>query len=156
MNIFVLDTNIQRCAEYHNDKHVVKMILETTQLLNNALSVANKDYKPIYRITHKKHPCSVWATESIANFNWLLDLGLALCSEYFFRYNRRHKCEEVLKLFGNINIYLPQLNITPFKLCMPNEYKIIGNPVLSYRNYYMGSKRHIAKWSVRGVPEWWT
>lgn len=37
MNIFFLDRNIRKCAAYHCDKHVVKMILESTQLLSTAL-----------------------------------------------------------------------------------------------------------------------
>ena len=36
MNIFFLDTDVKKCAEYHVDKHVVKMILETCQLLYTA------------------------------------------------------------------------------------------------------------------------
>ena len=36
MNIFFLHSNPRRCAKYHSDKHLVKMILELTQLLTCA------------------------------------------------------------------------------------------------------------------------
>ena len=33
MNIFILDNDIDKCAEYHLDKHIVKMPLESAQML---------------------------------------------------------------------------------------------------------------------------
>ncbi len=36
MNIFYLDHDVYKCAEMHNDKHTVKMILEYAQLLSTA------------------------------------------------------------------------------------------------------------------------
>src|SRR5574337_55092 len=150
MNIFVLDENVQRCAQAHLDKHCVKMILETTQLLNNALIAHCSEYEPVYNVAHKNHPCSLWAAESIENFLWLLNLGDCLCKEYTFRYGRIHKCEPMIKSFFRLTdkIDLPKIDMTPYKLCMPDQYKV-KDPVESYRNYYRGAKAYIAKWTKR-------
>jgi hypothetical protein len=156
MNIFVLDTNVKLAAQAHVDKHCVKMILETTQLLNNALIVGSPGYQPVYKQTHKNHPCSIWTTESVDNFNWLNNLGLALCEEYTFRYSKTHKCQPILEQFSSLigTLTLPKIGMTQFQLCMPDQYKV-DDPVESYRNYYRGDKAYIAKWSKREKPTWW-
>lgn len=156
MNIFVLDRNVTLCAQAHVDKHCVKMILETTQLLNNAMIVGRPNYNPVYKMTHKNHPCSIWVAESMDNFEWLTDLGLALCKEYTFRYSKIHKCQPMIQSFSDDikNLTLPKIGLTPYKLCMPDQYKV-DDPVESYRNYYRGDKAYIAKWSKREQPKWW-
>lgn len=69
MNIFILDTNPKIAAQYHVDKHVVKMILETAQLLCSAHWL-NGSEAP-YKLTHKNHPCAIWTRECVENYNWL-------------------------------------------------------------------------------------
>lgn len=147
---------MQRAAQAHNDKHCVKMILETTQLLNNAMIVGSMGYDPVYRQTHKNHPCSIWATESINNFIWLLNLGDCLCEEYTFRYGKVHKCKSIIDKFftQTATLTLPKTSMTPHKLCMPDQYKV-NDPIKSYRNYYRAEKAHIAKWTKRQQPDWW-
>ena len=134
------------------------MILETTQLLNNALIVNSKSYakNPIYRPTHLNHPCTLWAAKSMRNFDWLLDLGLALCREYTYRYRRAHKCQSIIESFANniARTQMPDIGLTPFAKCMPDQYKV-NDAVESYRNYYRGDKTRMAKWTGRPVPEWY-
>lgn len=156
MNIFVLDTDIVKCAQYHVDKHCVKMILETTQLLNNALIANDKNYQPVYRQTHKNHPCSLWTAASRSNFDWLVELGLALSSEYTYRYGKTHKCESIIRSFkiGDSRLEIPDEGLTTFAKCMPDAYKV-DDPIQSYRNYYKADKAYIAKWSKRETPTWW-
>ena len=112
MNIFILDEDIVLCARYHVDKHVVKMILETTQLLNNAYIKHNANLKPIYRETHKSHPCSLWASETSSNFEWLVALGMELCKEYSYRYGKVHKCQDILSYFSDLGFNLPVGGLT--------------------------------------------
>lgn len=135
------------------------MILEATQLLNNACIHHNnsKSYIPIYKQTHKNHPCSIWTAESLQNFEWLTNLSLALCKEYTYRYNKTHKCEEIINKLSNdpSKLNMKDIGQTEFKLCMPDEYKIVGNAVESYRKYYINEKAHIAKWKNRPIPYWW-
>ena len=86
MNIFVLDSNIQKCAQYHCDKHVVKMILESAQLLSTVLRLNDVDYG--YKATHANHPCTSWAGESLSNWKWLRNFAFELNQEYRFRFGR--------------------------------------------------------------------
>ena len=156
MNIFVLDTDVTKCAQAHLDKHCVKMILESTQLLNNALIANDDSYVPVYKQTHKNHPASLWTAQSLQNFEWLNDLALALCKEYTYRYGKTHKCQAILERFHTSvsKLKIPNIGLTPFAKCMPNQYKV-EDPVASYRNYYRADKAYIAKWTKRSVPDWW-
>lgn len=156
MNVFVLDLDVKRCAQYHLDKHCVKMILESTQLLNNALIANDDSYVPVYKQTHKNHPASLWASQSLQNFEWLNNLALALCTEYTYRYGKIHKCQSMLEQFdvSSSKIKISNIGMTPFAKCMPDKYKV-DNAVESYRNYYREDKAYIAKWTKRDQPEWW-
>jgi hypothetical protein len=154
MNIFVLDTDTKKCAQYHNDKHVVKMILETAQLLCGVHHVVESEREIPYKLSHKNHPSAIWARECVENYIWLCDLGLELCKEYTYRYGKRHKSQEVIEwCLVNKPTLKENNDITPFALAMPNECKI-GNAVESYRNYYMVEKRRMASWKNRQTPEW--
>ena len=86
MNIFVLDTDIKKCAQYHCDKHVTKMILESVQMLCTALN--KKGFTTPYKSTHSKHPCVLWVEESYDNFLWLQKLTIELNIEYRFRFEK--------------------------------------------------------------------
>ena len=151
MNIFVLHHDPQVAAEMMCDKHVVKMILETAQMLCTVIASHGCDTP--YRPTHKKHPCTIWAGESRANWNWLVSHGLALCSEYTKRYNKVHKSERVIKWCRDSNINLSCVRLTPFAQAMPEEYKN-ECPITAYRAYYRGEKSHFAKWKTQ-APYWW-
>jgi hypothetical protein len=153
MNIFVLDYDIEKCAQYHVDKHVVKMILESAQMLSTAVRSTGLDEG--YKATHVNHPCNVWLRESIMNWYWLRDLTAELHKEWRFRYNhpetKMHKSFEVVE---NLTVpKLPVIDMTPFKLCMPDEFKT-DDTVESYRKYYLKDKAHLLSWKKRGQPEW--
>ena len=152
MNIFFLDKNPKKCAEYHNDKHVVKMILETAQLLCGVHWVTGSEAP--YKLSHANHPCSKWAREDLNNYLWLCELGLYLCWEYKHRYGKTHKSYEIIVWCVDNHPNIPDNELTQPALAMPEEYKVLNNPVLSYRNYYMGSKRDFSKWKNRSVPNW--
>lgn len=157
MNIFVLDLDTKKCAEYHNDRHCVKMILEYAQLLCGVHHMTDSQLAIPYKLSHKNHPCSIWARECIENYVWLCDLALDLCAEYTHRYKKRHKTQDVLEWCLTHKPNIQSLDrLTEFALAMPDECKIVGNnsTVDSYRNYYMIDKRHIANWKNREVPYW--
>ena len=155
MNIFVLDTNPKICAKYHNDKHVVKMILETAQLLCGVHWTTDSQYEIPYKLSHKNHPCAIWARDCIENYIWLCDLGLELCEEYTYRYGKRHKSQDIIEwCLLNTPKLATRGNITPFALAMPDECKV-GDAVQSYRAYYMVEKRGFANWKNREIPQWY-
>ena len=156
MNIFFLDFNTKKCAQYHCDKHVVKMILETAQLLCGVHHVTNQviDHIP-YKLSHKNHPCAIWSRESLPNYLYLCDFGLELCKEYTYRYGRRHKSQDVIEWCITNKPNISDTEFTEPPKAMPDEYKV-NNVIESYRNYYIGAKKDFAKWKNRNIPEWFS
>ncbi len=151
MNIFVLDKDIEKCATFHCDKHVVKMILESAQILSTSVRLSGLDVG--YKITHPNHPCSLWASESLANWKWLRELAKALNKEYRYRFERKvnHKSFDLIQTLPSPKI--KDLGLTPFAQVMPEQYQH-KNPVTAYRKYYKEEKSKILKWSKRPSPPW--
>jgi hypothetical protein len=147
MNIFVLDNDIKKCAKYHCDRHVIKMLLEGVQILCAVCSKTG--IKVPYRATHQQHPCILWAEESIQNWRWLKKLVIALNEEYK-RIN--HKSFTVAARL--VEPKLANLGLTDFYQVMPREFYVVGDPVTVYRRYYICGKKSIAKWTRRRVPRW--
>jgi len=161
MNIFYLDKNPKTAAEYHNDKHVVKMILESAQMLCTAHHVCNPinmQLVGLYKATHINHPSSLWVRDSEDNYRWLYSLFVSLCDEYTHRYGKTHLTDKKFReTLNTVPLYIDPTGIRAFSsppLCMPDEYKC-DDSVISYRNYYMGEKSSLAKWSKREIPKWW-
>ena len=182
MNIFILDEDPEVAASYHCDKHVCKMILESGQMLCSAhwigwLEYLKKDlsefkrqkdakafliqevptvFQPPWSLTHANHPCSVWTRDSLENYIWHSNLGIALCKEYEKRYDRIHKSMRVHKwLKNNHPPIIESKGLRPFAICMKEQYRISDNPVDCYREYYLKDKVRFAKWKKGNIPEWW-
>lgn len=151
MNIFVLDENPSTAAQMMCDKHVVKMILETAQMMCTV--VASYGHDTPYRPTHAKHPCTLWAGQSRSNWGWLVDHGMALCEEYTKRYGKVHKSQRVIEWCAQTHIDLPESPRTPFAQAMPPQYRN-KCAVVAYRAYYQGEKAPIATWKTE-QPHWW-
>jgi hypothetical protein len=152
LNIFLLDQDIERCAQYHCDQHVVKMILESVQIMCTSLN--NLGLETPYRSTHSNHPCVLWVGESFDNFLWLKDLTLLLNDEYQYRFDtqKNHRSIEVLHSISGYRY--ARRGLTPFAQAMPVEYRIPDNPVRAYRRFYCAEKSHFARWTKREKPEW--
>lgn len=152
VNIFILDNNHVKCAQSHCDKHIVKMVIETAQLLCSAHWMTGR--KAPYRKTHASHPCSVWIRASIENYRWAIQHGMALCEEYTKRYGKIHKTQAVIKWCKENEPELPDCGLTDFIQAMPDGFK---NPdvVKAYRAYYKATKSEIARWNYSSVPDWW-
>jgi hypothetical protein len=155
MNIFVLDQDPRRAAEAQCDQHVVKMTVETAQLLCAAFD----DGTAPYIRTHANHPCAIWSRETAANFLWLAEHGLWLADEYRYRYGKTHGSESVIRWcldnFGLASVDSSD-DLTPFAQAMPDEYRC-ADVVEAYRAYYLGSKSRFARWRrTRPAPNWWT
>ena len=152
MNIFVLDLDPYIAAKYQADQHVVKMVLESTQLLCSVYEPGTAPYKR----THYNHPCAKWVRASSANWYWLMCHAYGLSAEYTFRYKKVHKCHSVLDWLHDHSPILPNGPRTHFVQAMPDQYKH-ENPVVAYRAYYCGAKRHVAHWNkARSKPDWYT
>ena len=182
MNIFILNENPIRAAQEQCDKHVVKMIVESAQMLSTAHRMldgyvekrASKSGKrmvnywvhpnsnmeeTLYKAVHHGHPCTVWTMESLANYAWHYEHFCALSIEYEYRYKKKHatfeKLEEILSIPPK---NIPQnVGQTPFKLAMQHEPQCMHeeDPVRSYQEYYYTKRdRFDMKWTERPVPDW--
>jgi hypothetical protein len=145
MNIFYLSEDPEKAASYMYNKHVVKMILESAQLLCTAHVVLDGDNATVpYKVTHRNHPSAIWTRESASNYNWLYNHMIALGKEYTKRYSKDHltimKCGSVLSKLPN-NIL--NKGLTPMPQCMPDQYKVPGDSVNAYWNYYEAEKANI-------------
>ena len=152
MNIFFLDRCPHTAARHQHDKHVVKMCLETAQILCTVAHGAGVQvpYKP----THAKHPCVMWAGASRYNFEWLVAHGLALCAEYTHRYGKTHASQRVIEGVQHVDSLLAFTPWTDPPQCMPPEYQCPNDPVLAYRTYYIHCKVSQSKWTNRATPSY--
>lgn len=175
MNIFYVHSDPIIAAQSLVDRHVVKMVLEAAQLLSTAHRVIDgteyvdktktgrrvKRWKlnddrdsVLYSATHVSHPSAVWARATNNNYNWLFCHFVALLHEYTYRYGKIHKCQEMYSWLCTPPKNIPIGYMTAITPAMPDEYKVPGNSVESYRNYYREGKKHLHKWTKREAPEW--
>lgn len=177
MNIFYLNNDVRQCAQMHVDKHCIKMILESAQLLSTAHRVLDgrmfigitdsgrkvkrwdlpdERDKILYSATHINHPSAIWCRQTNSNYKWLHNLLVELCKEYTYRYGKIHKCESIglVTVLKKPPVSIPKGSFTEPTPAMPDEYKVPGNSIQSYRNYYIGSKSHMFSWKNRQQPEW--
>lgn len=151
MNIFVLDTDPTLAAQAQCDKHVVKMVLETAQLLCSIYEPGSAPYKR----THYNHPCAVWMRSSLGNWQWLLAHGQALCHEYTHRYGKHHASSHVIAWCSEHAPEFAQVDATPFVQVLPDAYRQ-EDPVTAYRLYYQKDKAGFARWTRRAPPAWFS
>jgi len=140
MNIFYLDKDPTTAAILQYNKHVVKMILESAQMLCTAHHELLYDPDVPYKPAHVNHPSTIWCRKNTRHYFWLYEHMLALGHEYTNRYGKEHlsitKCKEPLKL-APINMPTYQFEQPP--QCMPDEYKDPCS-IQAYWNYYIGEK----------------
>lgn len=179
MNLFLLAIDPRENAEMHCDQHVVKMILEATQVMCSVLHIdkalgtytpraLTKDESRLvressvqtpqwYKPTHVNHPLVIWARTSLENFLFVKQYALALTEEYKFRFQKlSHRSGELCASLP-IPKYIPQFHPSPitFVTCMPDEFRIdISDPVACYREFYKKSKSTFAKYRHRHPPKW--
>jgi hypothetical protein len=177
MNIFYLHPDPRICAEFHNDKHVVKMIIEYAQLMSTAHRVLDgEEYidltangrkikrwrlpdereQELMKASHMNHPSGVWTRASDLNYLWLYQLWRQLLVEYTHRYGKNHSCERLINALSVIPKNIKIGFFTEPTPAMPDDVKVLGDSLASYRNYYTKNKTHLAKWKKRSVPDWYT
>ena len=176
MNIFYLHANPQLCAEQHVDKHVVKMIVEYAQLLSTAhrlldgvetvgISESGRNVKRwqlpderdavLYHATHRQHPSALWTRASQDNYQWLYRLFECLLAEYTFRYGKIHATARLTQALQQSPNHIDRFGeFTEPTPAMPDEYKVSGYGIQSYRNYYLGAKSQLFSWKNRPIPDW--
>ena len=175
MNIFAIESDPIDCAVSMVDRHIVKMVLETAQLLSTAHRIIDgEEYtgktatgrnvkrwrlpddreQHLYSATHINHPSAVWVRATNNNYNWLYCHFCGLLSEYTYRYTKVHKCEPMKEWLMRPPYGIPVGYLKQVTPAMPEEYKVPHDSVASYRNYYRQGKQHLHKWTKREAPEW--
>ena len=145
MNIFYLHKNPIKAAQYQYNKHVVKMILESAQMLCAAHHVIGNPDDPPYKLAHKNHPSTIWVRESIFHYDWLWNHMMALGDEYTKRYGKTHlsitKMNDYEMYWAPLGMPSPEFKQPP--QAMPDEYKH-KDSIIAYWQYYIHGKSHIA------------
>lgn len=175
MNIFYIDTDPAKAAQMMVDKHVVKMILESAQLMSTAHRICDgtvttelsktgrkvkrwrlddwrEDY--MYGATHINHPSAIWVRQSVYNYDWLYQHFKALIDEYKYRYEKKHACNHLIKCFYTLPHNIPDDPFTQPPPAMAKQYIISEDSVTNYRNYYKAGKTHLHTWKRREAPAW--
>ncbi len=176
MNIFILSQDPQEAARLQCDRHVVKMVVETAQILSTAHRILDgkettivgpkrkkKHWELIdafreklfYRATHRNHPCCVWARESLGNYIWLYEHFIALCDEYTYRYGKIHRCDSLFRgVLDEAPSRIPDVGLTEFATAT-NTVVSIEDIVQRYRAFYITKKTKFKMtWKKRQVPDW--
>lgn len=153
MNIFVTDPNPEISAKNLDDKRVIKMILESAQLLMTALNT--QGIETPYKNTHINHPCSIWCRTTKQNFKWLLNHYEALCKEYTNRFNKTHKCYQYLDFFTQNLDKIPDGNLTNHPNC--TIFKEEKDTYLAYRKALLNkwdNDKITPRWTKANRPDW--
>ena len=167
MNLFVLHKDPSECAKLHCDKHVVKMVLETAQILCTVMG----EYCDVpYKSTHVNHPCTKWCRANASNYAWCVDLFLSLSDEYTFRYKKVHKSAQVLmsseymhlvgantrlieEALGRGELMAPALAMS--NIDTSGYLHTWDDAVQYYRKYYCTKNGDwIRNYTGRDVPDW--
>lgn len=163
MNIFVSDKDPFISAINLDDKRVVKMVLETAQLLSTAIQL-NGGEAP-YKATHVKHPATIWTSQSKGNFRWLLYHGIALGIEYNYRFKKTHKSFHTILDISDRGLikHIPDGELSTFANCTANQlkgisFKHLDDPIEAYKQYLLcrwATDSRPPKWTNRTPPEWY-
>ena len=148
MNIFYLHPDPVKAAQIQYNKHVVKMILESAQMLctaHHCYGNAEQKLNVPYKQAHLNHPSTIWARKSRATYRWLYLHMMALGDEYTKRYGKTHltitKCAKFLNV-PPVHIQGDEWSEPP--QAMPDQYKVPGCSITAYWNYYEGEKYKVA------------
>jgi hypothetical protein len=180
MNIFKLHEDMVIAAQMQCDKHVVKMVVESAQMLSTAHRVIDgaqmncktktgrstklwclpddRDHQ-LYKAVHVNHPSTLWTRESRENYQWHYGHWVGLCEEYTFRYGKIHSTDTKLRtILKNPPTRLESLGLQPLRTAVSAypECIVEGDVVQTYRNFYKADKSKFAKWEkTRKAPDWW-
>lgn len=159
----------------HVNKHVVCQIKEYAQLLSTAHRVLDGDQhirlsksgrkqtvyvlpdnreSTLYSATHINHPSAVWVRKTDKNYDWLYVMWRELMDEYTYRYNKVHACEKLILPLRRTPYGIPKGDFTEPTPAMPDQYKVAGDSIQSYKNYYLGDKTRMFSWKNRPAPSW--
>jgi Pyrimidine dimer DNA glycosylase len=158
MNIFAVSTDPATCARALDNRRLVKMVLETGQLLSvgRAAHGLSSPYKP----THANHPVAIWVRANRANLNWTFALLKALAAEFEFRFGKEHKTWLAFRHFGPDHVPEAGARRTPFQnsarnLAIGLDFSDIKPTTKAYRAYLKAKwDAEAPSWGPRRPPRW--
>ena len=175
LNIFYLHKDPIKNAQYHCDKHIVKMATEYCQLLSTAHRILdgkmylgktknNRNIKRwrlpderediLMKASHVNHPSNIWVRESRENYMELYFIYMATLAEYTYRYGKIHGSSKASMILQRPPKNLVSNKNTELTQAMPDYCKINNDPISAYRNYYIKEKKDFVSWKNRSIPEW--
>jgi len=153
LNIFRTSSDPVECARVLSDQHVIKMAVESAQILATAVRLHGCTAEGLYKATHKGHPCTVWAASSVDAAEWVLDHAIALCEEFRRRFGKVHGSRaQIIYVMPLLRQWLPDEPFTPSPACVPDEFRHLPTEE-AYRRTL--AAKHAA-WAALGRPARWT
>ena len=151
MNIFLLDNDIKKSAQYIDDVRLKSTINELCQVINANFNKAKCCEKGIV-IGHINHPVTLWYN-SLEGVNFLLNYGLELCGEYLYRFKKIHQNYYTIlgfKKSGFINDLPKNKEFSP---ATQVTNKKMSTDISEIRCYVaQKDKKYPMKWTGREVP----
>ena len=165
---------VKMILEYAQLLSTAHRVLDGTVSTRLSKSGRKQQYYPLaderdnflYSATHVNHPSAVWVRYSYENYEWLYKLFIALLDEYTHRYGRIHATARLINALYTPPIHIPKgIGFTEPTPAMPNEVKVLRevatdryeiDSIESYHKYYIHNKVHIAKWTKREIPLWYS
>jgi len=161
MNRFLIDHHPDAIAKSLCDQHIVKMPLEEAQMLCTALWHHAPDYAEehgLYKAVHQKHPCTLWAMETQANFSFAYSLYVSMLCEYHHRYGKWHGAGKHSEAIYRGIVHIPEGALTPHPQCFSGHDDLKTDepwPIMAYRAFYIVDKLRFARYNKgRGMPQW--
>ena len=161
MNRFIVDHEPDAIAQSLCDQHVVKMPLEEAQMLCTSLWHHAPEYAEkheLYKPVHQKHPCTLWAMETRANYMYAVKLYQAMLQEYTYRYGKNHGAGKHSMPIYTGAVHIPEGELTPHPQCFSGHDDLKTDedyPINAYRAFYKRDKMGFARWNKnRAMPEW--
>ncbi len=151
MNIFVFNKDPILAADDMCKSHMIKMPLETTQMLCTSINL--KGIQTKYKSCHMNHPCTIWTRQSKTNFNWLIEHGKRQFENYTTYFGKVHASQEVFEQCEKYAYLFDDTGLTEFAQAMPDQYKNI-DVEKAYRSYFIGEKQRLAVWKNK-IPDWY-
>ena len=161
MNRFIIEDSINGICASMCDQHIVKMPVEEAQMLCTALWHHAPEYaeeKQLYKPVHQKHPCTLWAMETRANYAFAFRLYKAMLDEYTFRYKKLHGASKHWDSLWYGTNYIPRGNVTKHPQCFSGHDDCKTDefmPINAYRAFYKRDKLRFARYNKgRSKPQW--
>lgn len=156
MNIFATDRSAKASALALDDRRLVKMVLETAQIMSAALHRHGVTFDGQYRPTHVKHPCVLWAGDSRRNFGWLGEHGFWLHTDYTRRFGREHKSASVITsaVMAADDADWPAIALAPFANCTTYKDREVHEAYQQYMRDKWAADGDKARWTGRNAPAW--